>query len=356
MIPVTKAYLPNKEKYQSYVDRIFESGWLTNNGSLLQELESRLAEYLGVKNIILVANGSFALQLAYKVLELKGEVITTPFSFAATTSTLAWEGLNPIFADIDPASFNIDPIEIEKRITPNTSAIVPVHVFGNPCDVEAIEVIANKHNLKVVYDAAHAFGSEYRSQSVLNYGDISTLSFHATKLFHTIEGGAVITDSDELARKIRLMINFGISSPNSIESMGTNAKMNEFEAAMGLCVLDDILEIRQRRETIWQTYSKNLFESVEMQKWNVLSKNNASYAPILFGSEEELLKVDARLKENKILARRYFYPSLDTLEYVGSKHVCENSRGIASRILCLPMYPSLDNLDVRKIIEIIRER
>jgi len=355
MISVTKAYLPDKEKYQSYVDRIFQSGWLTNNGILLQELESRLAEYLGVRNIILVANGSFALQLAYKALELKGEVITTPFSFAATTSTLAWEGLQPVFADIDTASFNINPIEIEKRITSNTSAIVPVHVFGNPCDVETIEVIANKNNLKVIYDAAHAFSCEYKGQSVLNYGDISTLSFHATKLFHTIEGGAVITNSDELAKKIRLMINFGITSPTSIESIGTNAKMNEFEAAMGLCVLDDIAEIRDRREAIWQTYSENLSESVEIQKWNAFSKNNASYAPILFNSEEKLLKVDARLKENKILARRYFYPSLDTLEYLGIEQVCIHSRDIASRILCLPMYPSLDDSHIKKIINIIKE-
>lgn len=355
MIPVTKAYLPNKEKYQSYVDRIFETGWLTNNGSLLQELEYRLAKYLGVKNIVLVANGSFALQLAYKVLELKGEVITTPFSFAATTSTLSWEGLSPIFADIDPHSFNIDPIEIQKHITPNTSAIVPVHVFGNPCDVEAIEAIANKNNLKVVYDAAHAFGSEYKAQSVLNYGDISTLSFHATKLFHTIEGGAVITNSDKLAKKIRLMINFGISSPTSIESIGTNAKMNEFEAAMGLCVLDDIAKIRQKREAIWQTYSDNLLELIEIQRWSEHSKNNASYAPVLFESEEKLLEVDTRLKKNDILARRYFYPSLDTLEYTGSSQVCTHSRDIASRILCLPMYPRLDNTDVKNIIKIIRE-
>lgn len=355
MIPVTKAYLPNKEKYQSYVDQIFQSGWLTNNGSLLQELERRLAHYLGVKNIILVANGSFALQLAYKALALKGEVITTPFSFAATTSTLAWEGLKPVFADINPKTFNIDPAQIEAQITQNTSAIVPVHVFGNPCDVEAIQAIADKHKLKVVYDAAHAFSSEYKDQSVLNFGDISTLSFHSTKLFHTIEGGAVITNSDELAKKVRLMINFGISSPTSIESVGTNAKMNEFEAAMGLCVLDDIEEIRKRRESIWQTYTEKLSGVVEMQKWNEYSKNNASYAPILIESEEKLLRVDAKLKENGVMPRRYFYPSLDTLEYLDSKQVCKHSRNIASRILCLPMYPRLDNADVEKIVSLLRE-
>lgn len=355
MIPVTKAYLPNKEKYQSYVDRIFQSGWLTNNGSLLQELEQRLADYLGMKNIILVANGSFALQLAYKALALEGEVITTPFSFAATTSTLAWEGLKPVFADINPKTFNIDPGQIEAQITPNTRAIVPVHVFGNPCDVEAIQAIADKHKLKVVYDAAHAFGSEYKDQSVLNFGDISTLSFHSTKLFHTIEGGAVITNDDELAKKVRLMINFGISSPTSIESVGTNAKMNEFEAAMGLCVLDEIDIIRQRREYIWQVYINELSNIVALQQWNEHGKNNCAYAPVLFESEEQLFKIEAKLKENDILPRRYFYPSLDTLSYLGSKQVCNNSRDIASRILCLPIYPNLYNSDIKNVIQIIKK-
>lgn len=353
MIPVTKAYLPNKEKYQSYVDRIFQSGWLTNNGSLLQELERRLADYLGVKNIILVANGSFALQLAYKALALEGEVVTTPFSFAATTSTIAWEGLKPVFADINPRTFNIDPAQIEAQITSKTSAIVPVHVFGNPCDVDAIQAIADKHKLKVVYDAAHAFGSEYKDQSVLNFGDISTLSFHSTKLFHTIEGGAVITNDDELAKKVRLMINFGISSPTAIESVGTNAKMNEFEAAMGLCVLDEIDTIRQRREDIWQVYTNELSNIVELQQWNEHGKNNCAYAPILFESEEQLLRIEAKLKENDILPRRYFYPSLDTLAYLNSKQVCKHSRDIASRILCLPIYPTLKLDDVQKIINIM---
>ncbi|HKM03059.1 MAG TPA: DegT/DnrJ/EryC1/StrS family aminotransferase [Lachnospiraceae bacterium] len=347
MITVTKSYLPNKAKYQAYVDRIFESGWLTNNGSLLQELESRLKNYLGVKHLILVANGSLALQVAYQALELKGEVITTPFSFAATTNTLAWEGLTPVFADIDPRTFNIDPQQIEAQITPKTSAIVPVHVFGNPCEVEAIQAIAAKHQLKVIYDAAHAFGSEYKNQSVLNYGDISTLSFHATKLFHTIEGGALITNDDELAKKIRLLINFGITSPTSIESIGTNAKMNEFEAAMGLCVLDDIEHIKQRREEIWQTYQQELACTVVFQQWNQHGKNNHAYAPVLFESEEKLLEAEAKLKENNILPRRYFYPSLDTLNYLTKKQNCKKSRDIASRILCLPMYPTLIIKDIK---------
>lgn len=355
MIPVTKAYLPNKAKYQSYIDGIFESGWLTNNGSLLQELEHRLKEYLGVKNIILVANGSLALQLAYKALELKGEVITTPFSFVATTSTLAWEGLTPVFADIDPDSFNIDSKQIEAQITSKTSAIVPVHVFGNPCDVEVIQTIADKHKIKVIYDAAHAFGSEYKGQSVLNYGNVSTLSFHATKLFHTIEGGAIITNDDRLAEKIRRMINFGISSPTSIASVGTNAKMNEFEAAMGLCVLDDMEKIREKRETIWKIYSEKLSGLVKMQQWNEHGQNNYAYAPILFENEEQLFKAEAKLKESNILPRRYFYPSLDTLDYLRNKQVCKYSRDIASRILCLPIYPSLSAGEQGIVLNLLRE-
>jgi dTDP-4-amino-4,6-dideoxygalactose transaminase len=360
MIPVTKAYLPNKNKYKAYVDRIYETAWLTNNGSLLQELERRLKEHLGVKHLILVANGSLALQLAYKALDLKGEVITTPFSFAATTSTLAWEGLKPVFSDIHPTCFNLDPNNIEPLITEHTSAIVPVHVFGNPCQVEAIQAIADKHNLKVIYDAAHAFGTDYtdqhgHTQSVLNYGDISTISFHATKLFHTIEGGAVITNDDEIARKIRLLINFGITGPTTIESVGTNAKMNEFEAAMGLCVLDEIDIIKAERQRIWQTYQKELAGLVEFQQWNPQSQKNHAYAPVLCESEAQLLQVEAKLKEHKIIPRRYFYPSLDTLDYLQSNQACLISRDIASRILCLPIYPGLPFPDQLNVIKVIKE-
>jgi len=355
MIPVTKAYLPNKEKYKSYIDQIYENGWLTNNGAILRELEQRLQAYLGVKHLILVANGSLALQLAYKALELKGEVITTPFSFIATTSTIAWQGLKPVFTDIDPNSFNIDPSKIEAKITDKTSAIVPVHVFGNSCNVEAIQSIADKHDLKVIYDAAHAFGTQYKDQSVLNYGDISTLSFHATKLFHTIEGGAVITNDDELAKKIRLLINFGITGPTSIESIGINAKMNEFEAAMGLCVLDEIEQISQLRQDIWQTYQQALKGLVQFQQFNEHSNNNYAYAPVVFESEQQLLKVEQALKEHNIIPRRYFYPSLESLDYLQTNQECKNSRDIASRIFCLPIYSELFEDHQNFIMEIIKK-
>jgi dTDP-4-amino-4,6-dideoxygalactose transaminase len=353
VIPVTRAYLPDKEKYKAYVDRIFESGWLTNNGPLVRELEQRLAEYLGVKHLVLVANGSLALQLAYKALDLKGEVITTPFSFVATASTMVWEGLKPIFVDIDPDTYNIDPGQIESRITKTTSAIVPVHVFGNPCEVERIQDIADKHGLKIIYDAAHAFGVQYKEQSVLNYGDISTISFHATKLFHTIEGGAVITNDEDLANKIRLLINFGITGPESIESLGVNAKMSEFEAAMGLCVLDEIEKIKQGRAKIWQAYQKGLSGIVDFQKWNERSKNNHAYAPVLFASEDEIKETIARLNANNIMPRRYFYPSLDALGFYGDSGECDVSRDIANRILCLPLYPELSVSQQKMLIDLI---
>ena len=355
MINVTKTYLPNKEKYKQYVDEIYENGWLTNNGPLVQRLEKRLAEYLGVKNIILVSNGTIALEIAYRTLDLKGFVITTPFSFVATTSSLVTNNLLPIFADIDENTLNLDPKNIEKLITPNTSAILPVHVFGNACEVEEIEQIANKHKLKVIYDAAHAFDVKYKNKSVLNYGDISTLSFHATKLFHSIEGGALIINDDKLVQKARYLINFGIENPESIPHLGTNAKMNEFEAAMGLCVLDDIEEIKEKRKIISDTYNKELKNLVRFQEQNKNASENYSYVATVFKSEEELLKVQKALNEKQIFPRRYFYPSLDTLEYIEPKQECKISRDISKRILCLPIFAELTQDEQNLIISTIKK-
>ncbi len=349
MINVTKTYLPNKEKYKQYVDEIYANGWLTNNGPLVQRLEKRLAEYLGVKNIVLVSNGTVALEIAYRTLGLKGFVISTPFSFVATTSSLVTNQLLPIFADIDPNTFNLDPSNIEKLITPNTSAILPVHVFGNACEVESIEKIANKHNLRVIYDAAHAFDVKYKDKSVLNYGDISTLSFHATKLFHSIEGGALIINDDDLVDKARYLINFGIKNAEEIPHLGTNAKMNEFEAAMGLCVLDDIEEIKQKRKDILENYREKLKGLVRFQEQNENATENYSYFPVVFESEEQLLKAQKALNEQEIFPRRYFYPSLDTLTYIEPKQECTISRDISKRILCLPIYAELEK-DIQDII------
>lgn len=353
MINVTKTYLPNKEKYKRYVDKIYENGWITNNGPLVQLLEKRLAEYLGVKNLVLVANGTVALEIAYRTLGLKGFVITTPFSFVATTSSLVTNGLLPIFADIDEKTFNLNPKNIEKLITPNTSAILPVHVYGNACEVEEIERIADKYNLKVIYDAAHAFGVKYKDTSVLNYGNISTLSFHATKIFHTIEGGALIINDDELVQKARYLINFGIKNEEEIPHLGTNAKMNEFEAAMGLCILDDIDENIQKRKKIWEIYWNELKGYVEFPEWNRNSTNNYGYFPVLIPDEKILKKVQKSLNEKNIFPRRYFYPSLDTLPYIEPKQECKISRDISKRILCLPMYSELDEPTQELIIKII---
>lgn len=355
MINVTKTYLPDKEKYKKYIDEIYANGWVTNNGPMVKLLEKRLADYLGVKNIVLVSNGTVALEIAYRTLGIEGDVITTPFSFVATTSSLVTNGLNPVFADIDTQTLNIDSNNIESMKTKTTSAIVPVHVFGNACEVEKIDTLAKKYNLKVVYDAAHAFGVKYKGESLLNYGDISTLSFHATKIFHSIEGGALIINDDGLVEKARYLINFGIKNTEEIPELGINAKMNEFEAAMGLCVLDDMQELNINRKVVSEIYKKELKGVVKFQEQNEHSVPNYSYFPIILESEEQLKKLEKALSKKEIFPRRYFYPSLDALNYISAKQFCKKSRDIASRILCLPMYPELDSADQIKIIEIIKD-
>lgn len=341
MINVTKSYLGSKNKFKAYIDRIYNTGWLTNNGPLVTALEKRLKDYLGVRNIILTNNGTIALQIAYRALGVSGSAITTPFSFVATTSSLQWEGIKPIFADIDPATWNLDPNQIERHIERDTSAIVATHVFGNPCDVERIEQIARKHNLKVVYDGAHAFGVRHKGQSVYNWGDISTLSFHATKLFHTIEGGAIVTNDDYLADRIRLLCNFGIVDTDQIEGIGINAKLNEFSAAMGMCVLDDIELILECRAEIGRRYERRLGEHFNLQVMQPESQCNYSYFPIALNDESQLLRCRSQLNENGINPRRYFYPSLDTLEHLQPQMPQPRSRALSRRVLCLPIYPGL---------------
>lgn len=355
MINVTKIYLPDKEKYKSYIDKIYRSGWITNNGPLVNELQERLRRYLGVKNIILVSNGTIALEIAFRLLKLKGEVITTPFSFVATTTSILNTGLKPIFADIDSQTFNLDPKNIRDKITDQTSAIVPVHVFGNACEVENIEQIADKHNLRIIYDAAHAFGVNYKGKSILNHGEISTVSFHATKLFHTIEGGALIINDDRLVQDAEYLINFGMDSSGSVKTLGTNAKMNEFEAAMGLCVLDDIEQIIQKRKDIYEIYKLELKDLVKFQELNEDSIQNYSYFPIILKDEAQTLKIQKALNEQEIFPRRYFYPSLDTLRYIETKQFCKLSKNTASRILCLPIYPALSKTEQKQIINILKK-
>ena len=355
MILVTKTYLPDKEKYKSYIDKIYENGWITNNGPMVQELEKRLAEYLGVKNIVLVSNGTAALEIAYRTLEIKDYALTTPFSFVATTSSLVTNGIKPIFVDIDPETFTIDVNKLEEAITPHTSAIVPVHVFGNICDVEKIAEIAQKNNLKVVYDAAHTFGVRYKGESVLNYGDISILSFHATKLFHTIEGGALIINDDAMVEKARYLINFGIENAESIPELGTNAKMNEFEAAMGLCMLDEMEGILEKRKAVYQRYHEALGGLVQLPQKDKNVTYNYSYFPAVFKSAEQRASVQKALNNKNIFPRRYFYPSLDTLGYIEPKQYMPLSRSVTERILALPVYPELEEQDQTDIIQTIQD-
>lgn len=354
MINVTKTYLPDINEYKKYVDEIYSNGWVTNNGPLVRKLEEKLAQYLGIKNIILVSNGTAALEIAYRALDIEGEVITTPFSFVATTSSLVTNNITPIFADIDPNSLNIDYKDIEKLITKKTSAIVATHIFGNGCEIEAIKSIASKYSLKIIYDAAHAFGVKYKDRSILNCGDISTLSFHATKLFHTIEGGAVIVNDDKLVEKIRYLINFGIENTESIPHLGINAKMNEFEAAMGLCMLENTESINQERKNIHDFYVQSLKGYVQFPIQSEDTTKNYSYFPLVFKSEQQLLDVQKVLNDNDIYPRRYFFPSLDTLNYIKPKQYSPISRDISKRILCIPFYPELSKSDQLFIVKLIK--
>lgn len=354
MIPVTKPYLPPQEEYSQYLTGIWERNWLTNNGPLVVKLEQDLREYLGVKHLFFVNNGTIAIQIALKALDVKGEVITTPFSYVATTSSIVWEQCTPRFADIEPISKTIDPKAVEALINPNTQAILATHVYGNPCDVAALEAISKKHNVPIIYDAAHAFGVHFKDTSVLNNGDISTLSFHATKLFHTIEGGAIITNNDELAERINYMRNFGHSSPTTFVGCGINAKSSEFNAAMGLCMLPKVSELVAKRKTLFERYNQLLADTplVPLQVREGTEYNYAYY-PIVFEDEAKLLQVVAALEAIDIVTRRYFFPSLNTLDYVNYEP-CPVSEDVSRRVLCLPFYPQLSFDEQDMVVQAVK--
>ena len=341
MINVTKPYLPDIKKYERYVKLIYKSNWITNNGPLEKELTTRLSEYLDVKNIVLVANGTLALSIGYKLLGLKKKAITTPFSFVATASSLLWDSINPFFSDIDSKTFNLNPKIIEQNIDLDTDAIVPVHTYGNACDIDCIQQIADRNNLSVIYDASHTFGVKYKNESILSYGDISTISFHATKLFHTIEGGALIVNDDELYSTAKKIINFGYDGAGMVSDLGINAKLSEFHAAMGLAILDDIDDILEKRQRIVGRYDFLLGDLFEYQQFNSDCTKNYSYYPVLFESEGKLKQCIRHLNENGIFPKRYFTPSLDNLTYIKSSYDVPVSWEISSRILCLPLYPDL---------------
>ena len=351
---VTKSFMPPKEEYINYVDKIYQNSQLTNQGPLLKELEDKLSTYLNVNNFHYITNGTIALQIALKALGIEdGEIITTPFSFVATTSSILWERCKPVFVDIEPNNFMIDADKIEAAITPNTKAIMPVHVFGYACDVEKIQSIADKYNLKVIYDAAHAFGATYKGKSLLGYGDISTCSFHATKVYHTIEGGCCVVNDKEVSDRLELIKKFGIVGDNQY-CLGINAKQSEFHAAMGLANYPYINEIIEKRKQISELYNRELKGLVQRPNEQKDLEYNYAYYPVLFKSEEELLKVFEALNKEGIYPRRYFYPSLNKLPYLDDYQACPVSEDICSRIACLPLYPDLAEEDVLRIVGIIR--
>lgn len=352
-IYVTKSFMPPLKEYNKYIANIFEGGVLTNQGPYVQELQKKLSEYLGVKNFHYVTNGTVALQLALSALDIHdGEIITTPFSYVATTSSILWERCKPVFVDIEPNNFTIDVNKIEAAITPKTRAIMAVHVFGYACDIDKIQEIASKHNLAVIYDGAHAFGSKYKGRSLLSYGDISTCSFHATKLFHTVEGGCCIVRDKSVSDKMELQKRFGHYGDEHKE-LGINAKQSEFHAAMGLANFPYITDIIKDRKRVSEKYDELLNNCVDRPKSQANLNYNYAYYPVVFKNEQELQKVFFALNEQNIFPRRYFYPSLNKLSYVKGEH-CPISEDISSRIACLPLYVGLSNTAIAKISQIIK--
>jgi dTDP-4-amino-4,6-dideoxygalactose transaminase len=349
MIPVTKPFSPPIEEYQKIIEGIWKRNWFTNNGPLVNDLELKLKEYLGLNHLLYVTNGTIAIQLALKALNINKEVITTPFSYVATTSSLVWEGCNPIFVDIDPNTLNIDPNKIEDAITENTQAILATHCFGNPCDVEAIDRIAKKYNLKVIYDAAHCFGTKYKGKSIFEWGDICTTSFHATKLFHTIEGGAVFSKDPELIKQLAWRRNFGHDGPENFHGVGINGKNSEFHAAMGIVNLNYINQILDSRKKQASYYFNMLGgKNIIMPIVHYDVEFNHSYFPVVFGNEDELLRVKKELELGGIFPRRYFYPTLSSLNYV-ENGITPIADQIAKSILCLPMYFELGEYEIEMI-------
>lgn len=354
-IYVTKSFVPPIDEYRQIVNRAFEKKWLTNRGELVIELEDKLKSHLNVNQITLHTNGTLPIQIALKALGITKEVITTPFSYVATTSAIIWEGATPVFADIDKKHWTLDPLEIEKKITPDTQAILATHVFGNPCDVEQIEQIAIKHNLMVIYDAAHCFGVNYKGLSIFNYGNVSTCSFHATKLFHTGEGGASFCNDSNLAHKLYYHHNFGHNGPEEFHGLGINSKMSELQAAMGLAVLPYMDFITAQRKAACDMYEELLKDTgVQYIEWRKGSTRNYSYFPVAFISHSAMQKVKDALEKENIYVRRYFYPSLNKLSYLDKESSVPVAEDLSSRVLCLPLSHELHENQITKIAKIIK--
>ena len=361
---VTRPALPPLEEFTEYLKQIWDSRILTNNGPFHQQFEKELAEYLGVKYVSLFSNGTLALVTALQALRITGEVITTPFSFVATTHALWWNNIKPVFVDIEPEYFTIDPEKIEAAITPQTTAILAVHVYGNPCRVEAIQKIADTHGLKVIYDAAHAFGVKVNGESILNFGDLSVLSFHATKVFNTFEGGAIICHDEKTKRRIDFLKNFGFADEVTVVEPGINAKMNEFQAALGLLQLKHVEEYIEKRKAVAAKYRNELKNVKGIRFLDDIPgvKHSYTYFPVLIDEKiygESRDEVYEKLKKHNIYGRRYFYPLISRFPTYRSLpsakpanlHVAEK---IAAKVLCLPIYPELKSKVIDKIIKIFK--
>lgn len=360
---VTSPLLPSLEEFIPYMEKIWQNRILTNGGPFHRQLEEALADYLGVKHVCLFSNGTLALLTALQALRVTGEVITTPYSFVATSHTLLWNNLTPVFADIDPQTFNISPERIEELITPQTTAIMPVHCYGIPCDTDKIRQIADVYGLKVIYDAAHAFGVRQDGTSILNHGDLSVLSFHATKVFNTFEGGAIICHDERTKQRIDYLKNFGFAGETRVVAPGINAKMNEMEAAFGLLQLNHIDAALASRATIYQRYCEGLQDVVGIRWFDAAGRFdwNHAYYPVLVEGDYPLTRdglYDA-LKAEGIYSRRYFYPLISSFSMYrhlpsAAPHHLPAANAIAEKILCLPIYPDLSEADQLRVIEVIR--
>jgi len=354
-ILVTKTFLPPQEAYNKILKRAWESGWMTNRGSLVLELEEKIKKDLGANSIIIMNNGTMPIQIALKIFGKGGEIITTPFSYVATTSSIVWENCKPVFVDIDPEYLTIDEEKIEAAITQNTTTILATHVYGNPCNVDKINTIAQKYNLNVIYDAAHCYGVTYKNQSIFNYGDVSTCSFHATKIFHTGEGGAIFCNKEAFFHQLYYSHNFGHDGPLDFHGLGINGKISELQSAMGLAMMPYMEYIFSERKKVVDYYNEHLdFTTIRSLKIRENTNWNYSYYPIIFESESQLLKVENALKSNSIFARRYFNPSLNTLNYVSYKSM-PVSESIASRVMCLPLYVGLTKENLSLIVKTIEK-
>ena len=369
-IYVTQPEMPPLEQFHAYLEQIWDNKMLTNVGPFHQQLEEALCRHLGVEHICLFANGTLALLTALQALRITGEVITTPYSFVATSHSLLWNGIKPVFVDVDPDTLNLDPRRIEAAITPQTTAIMPVHCYGQPCDTRAIGAIADNYNLKVIYDAAHAFGVRHQGESVLNSGDLSVLSFHATKVFNTFEGGAIVCGDARTKQRIDRLKNFGIVDETTVVAPGINGKMSEINAAFGLLQLKGVDAAIAARGRLARAYTEALagVPGIDcVRPWTAAAgeagpSNNFSYFPILVGPDYPLSRdaLHARLKEHDIIARRYFYPLISSFPmYRDLPSAAPGRLPVAARaadqVLCLPIYPALDDSDQRRIIDLIRE-